>query len=1719
MLKKFKILSAPISFVAVFLTITAGAVLYFHFAQAFSTFVDLGLTSASFTLDSNNPQLVHYKATVKNTGQKASDQYYYAYEKELGRKVSFSVLNSDPKIEICVATIPVIQPNGGASSVECTSNYVPSNNYGQVEAKITATAGDPYTDNVATYPMYPILESTFTQVPPYYNLNDKLNPAQTFVVNVKNTGFPLKNNIVDGFSFFHRGSYSCKTTVLFDQVNSPTGQNVSCAITPTITSSQTSYDVIFSSSNPYVAISQTVKTGAPDLIVSEIYCGERLNSGSSITCSISIKNNSLPIAQNSLTRGLVVKASFFDSTRKTIGTSNKEVCSFDFSNADILTLNTSGGILIKQCAIPSTNIPAGTMFVNTTATIDPQNIIKETSEGNNTSLAKEVSFQGQDATQVVNIIVKIDPSSVSVAGIKILFQDADGFLQATCFGSACSVNLPSGEYQALTNSTFIDCSAPDCPLKFQVADRAVNLELKVKSTAPPTTNFCSDSDANEANPYLTQGAVRFYSKNSQVFSGMTDSCVGGKIREYSCSTGTYNFIDFSCPNGCYKGACVQKCATLFGSADLQCKSLGEMEIFKQQCSNKEVVYDKLRVGQYCSNTGGNYCVQCKPECENDVDCNTRQCPIAGEESYCSTQKCACRKSLPDLTVTTALTCPKSLYSISEPILGCSITIKNVGTASTLIAPKTNLYDVTGSTWKQLSQIPYPGVLAQNASTVIKFGDFSFDKAGIYKLQACVDYKTNEVTERNEDNNCSDILPIEAKASPVASLPDLTAGVLTCPKNLYNTGDSISGCSITIKNQGAAVAGTATNRPTTILRYRTAKSAWTTLDTKTLASALAITGTEKIIFKDLNFDTEGAYILQSCVDPDSKIAEGNTDLNINAENNNCSAELPVEVKELPLAVCSPAGWWCGTYSDWKGQCSGSGTYQILADKNICKKTGENYCVTCGVTTVFDTVSIDKKPVANIQLLLSPVDPSSNFGRIASQTSCVTNGQGSCSVVLIPGVKYSVTASSEQYKCSDCANSTFTAKLDDYIHTLTFEETITKCSTIKDCSGIACIATKTLQCFDGQCVCKDVVAPSEVIDCQKEYGAGWWCGTYSDWKGQCYGSGNFKELVKSVCDEKGNGFCNTCGVKTLFNAIFGANKQPIAGVQILLGGSSVANISCLTDARGACSVVLIPGVKYSVTASSKQYKCSDCANSTFTAQVEDYIHTLIFDKTTIKCSANSGCSNLSCLKDQTPQCINAMCVCKDVVISPTTIDCQKEYGKEYECNTYGYWKEFCGNGGGKFVDLLDGTVCDDSATGVGADRKGCVSCPAPLVTTKCSSAKECVNFPCLDKLVPQCSDGICKCANVAPPQWIDCKVKYNSAYWCSSYVDWTKECTDKADPNAIKQEILCNGNNGDYCVTCSSNVKPPTVCSDCGKGIFNACDIKECQNLGKDCVFLDGKCFPQNTKEIIIPLQGDKETKMTIPAGTFLVSVTPTVSAISPNSVDASGLSSLGTPLKFVDFSIKYDDDRKATFDGYTIPIQVSYADQKINKTDEDSLRLYIFNGTIWEPLDTTINKDTKTLTAQASHFSVIVVAKALYSAGNSSCLPCCVATDCDTAGYTCDGAETTGANKCVGPTTSGDDFTFSGGYGECQLIAKPVVCSLTKFDNPDDLINNVSGWIFKLALIIAPLMILLGGFYMLTAAGEPARSTQGKTIITWALVGLAVILAAKAFISIITSVLK
>jgi heme/copper-type cytochrome/quinol oxidase subunit 2 len=71
---------------------------------------------------------------------------------------------------------------------------------------------------------------------------------------------------------------------------------------------------------------------------------------------------------------------------------------------------------------------------------------------------------------------------------------------------------------------------------------------------------------------------------------------------------------------------------------------------------------------------------------------------------------------------------------------------------------------------------------------------------------------------------------------------------------------------------------------------------------------------------------------------------------------------------------------------------------------------------------------------------------------------------------------------------------------------------------------------------------------------------------------------------------------------------------------------------------------------------------------------------------------------------------------------------------------------------------------------------------------------------------------------------------------------------------------------------------------------------------------------------------------------------------------------------------------------------------------------------------------------------------------------------------------------------------------------------------EELIEDLINLIFWIAIALVPLMVLIAGFFFLTAAGDPEKIKNAKTIIFWTIVGATIALLAKGIISVIKQIL-
>ena len=71
---------------------------------------------------------------------------------------------------------------------------------------------------------------------------------------------------------------------------------------------------------------------------------------------------------------------------------------------------------------------------------------------------------------------------------------------------------------------------------------------------------------------------------------------------------------------------------------------------------------------------------------------------------------------------------------------------------------------------------------------------------------------------------------------------------------------------------------------------------------------------------------------------------------------------------------------------------------------------------------------------------------------------------------------------------------------------------------------------------------------------------------------------------------------------------------------------------------------------------------------------------------------------------------------------------------------------------------------------------------------------------------------------------------------------------------------------------------------------------------------------------------------------------------------------------------------------------------------------------------------------------------------------------------------------------------------------------------EEIVDNIINFVFKIAIALAPLMIVIGAFYIMTAGGDTNRVTTGKNIILYTLIGFAIILLAKGLVAVIKQLL-
>jgi heme/copper-type cytochrome/quinol oxidase subunit 2 len=71
---------------------------------------------------------------------------------------------------------------------------------------------------------------------------------------------------------------------------------------------------------------------------------------------------------------------------------------------------------------------------------------------------------------------------------------------------------------------------------------------------------------------------------------------------------------------------------------------------------------------------------------------------------------------------------------------------------------------------------------------------------------------------------------------------------------------------------------------------------------------------------------------------------------------------------------------------------------------------------------------------------------------------------------------------------------------------------------------------------------------------------------------------------------------------------------------------------------------------------------------------------------------------------------------------------------------------------------------------------------------------------------------------------------------------------------------------------------------------------------------------------------------------------------------------------------------------------------------------------------------------------------------------------------------------------------------------------------EDILENIIDFIFNIAIVLVPLIVVIAGILFVTAGGNLEQINKAKTMIIWTAIGFLIILLSKGIMGIITNLL-
>lgn len=93
------------------------------------------------------------------------------------------------------------------------------------------------------------------------------------------------------------------------------------------------------------------------------------------------------------------------------------------------------------------------------------------------------------------------------------------------------------------------------------------------------------------------------------------------------------------------------------------------------------------------------------------------------------------------------------------------------------------------------------------------------------------------------------------------------------------------------------------------------------------------------------------------------------------------------------------------------------------------------------------------------------------------------------------------------------------------------------------------------------------------------------------------------------------------------------------------------------------------------------------------------------------------------------------------------------------------------------------------------------------------------------------------------------------------------------------------------------------------------------------------------------------------------------------------------------------------------------------------------------------------------------------------------------------------------------FLFLDASGSSASLTNPI-----GYNSLEELVSALISFVRMIAIALAPLLFIIAAFYYLTAGADPENVTKAKKIITWTIIGLAIVLIAEGISILVKNVL-